>query len=373
MKKFLCFDQIMDTIKLDDKESLTFYLEEIYISLSNDDKERITLNKLTRYMNLPHFIGKKIYQTIDNNNSNKIDGFEFVEGILNLYSNDYFHLTKMYFDILDFTKEKKIYRQNVKIFLLNLKQIEDHKNLFEVVDEILSQTFQGKEFLFYTEFLDTIENVNSDILFILLIYFYQKQPFSDKLIKFIYGQPAETLNSKSFGFPKESHNKIACDSLIVPKVKNDIISLKRKGALGSSKNLHAKISQKILTQNKFSGKVVLLPREKKSDIAAGAEKMKNIIVAPSENIILFSSDGTYLQICDFVLKDEKLNKKETIVEEDVPDEFSTNHYIREVPKSLEFTISKPNRRSFLKKSSRLVTFNCQIEVFSFITFRNLRS
>ena len=136
IKNFLCFNQINDTLKIEDQDALLYYLEEIYVRLSKKDKERLSYYKIAKYMNLPTFIAKKTYRNFDKNNSNKVDGEEFIRGMLELFSNDYFILTKSYFDILDYTHCGKIHKDD-----------ESLKNLIDTVNDIVKASVLGTGYI----------------------------------------------------------------------------------------------------------------------------------------------------------------------------------------------------------------------------------
>jgi hypothetical protein len=276
LKKYLCFNQITEGIKIEDTEAFVYYLGEIYVRISKKDKERLTYYKLAKYINLPTFIAKKVYHNFDKNGSNKIDGEEYIRSLMELYSFDYYILTKTYFDILDFTKVGKIFKTDVKIFLHHIKEDIDPNILKDTINNILYNTFGIKDFITYREYLDLIENINSDLFFIMFIYFHEKQPFTNNVVNFIYTlsevQNTHQLDKKS----ENSSNKLKRNN-------NDIISEKNKNIKTineSFKKMKEDAIISISVHNLKTGASSL------SDLRD--DNSKHLLICPTGNIVIFS-------------------------------------------------------------------------------------
>jgi hypothetical protein len=349
IKNFLCFNQIIDTLRIDDQDALLYYLDKVYVRLSKKDKERLTYYKISKYINIPTFIAKKTYRNFDKNGSNKVDGEEFIRGMMELYSHDYFILTKSYFDILDFTRSGKIYKDDVRIFFHHLKPVDNFYHFRETLHNILNDTFKDKEFLYYKEFLDVIENVNSDIFFILFVYYHEKQPYSNNVVKFIYSL-------------SDLHNT---SQLSIP---NSPLVLKRN--LDNSKNLNESIkkidvtSRSSIPNNSRRSRILSDLGQKESK-----QKLKHLLVAPTKNIIIFSSQEIYNNIIHMSISVEIKPEQE----EEIPLELTENYYVRHVPGSLNYKIGKmKNTRSVFtfKKASVKLKLN---NAFSFVYIHNIGS
>ena len=360
LKKYLCFNQITEGIKIEDTEAFVYYLGEIYVRISKKDKERLTYYKLAKYIDLPTFIAKKVYRNFDKNASNKIDGEEYIRSLLELYSDDYYILTKTYYDILDFTKVGKIFKSDVKIFLHHMKEHADAKVLKDTINNIIYNTFGDKDYITYREFLDLIENTYSDLFFIMFIYFHEKQPFTNNVIKFIYSL-SDVHNTHQLD------RKMENSTSHLKRNNNDIISEKNKNIKTINESFK-KMKEDAIT----SRSVQNLKTGASSFTDLRDENTKHLLICPTSNIIIFSSEERYNKLKKFVLN-YKIDKDSEV--DDIPNEINGFFYVRSLPLSLQFKIKKAatTRASlfFKKANDKSKLFNEDNKVYSFNLGRSI--
>lgn len=126
-----------------------------------------------------------------------------------LFSENFEKLAKIIFDFYDFDKDGKISKEDVKVVLsyipLNIKKFsknfkfvkEEFKDRVESQDELHELItkcfiFDNQNYLNESQFLKVIENISSDIFLFILIFLFEKKPFSNSSIKEFEGKKLKT-------------------------------------------------------------------------------------------------------------------------------------------------------------------------------------
>ena len=178
------FEKIKATYDIKNTDYLTAYLNDIFLDLTNSTSE--TMDKLTfiNYINLPFIIADKIFNIFDKDSLGYINWNNFIEGINLLYLGTMMETEFFIFQLFDFDKDGKIVPEDVRLILtfLSSKHLGKHKTT-EEISQLVGDLFQGRYFLTFNEFTDTIENKVSDIYFIMIYFFYENKPFKESCVK----------------------------------------------------------------------------------------------------------------------------------------------------------------------------------------------
>ena len=224
-KKSFKLAELTANLKVYDIKSFDAYLKEIWIDLisritknENDkinNKKRqdlIGLTKLifTKYYSLPGIIGDRLFRVFDSNANDVLELSEFKTGMNILFSGDYEKTLRFIFDFYDFDGDGKISKEDIRVVLSyvtysNETEIEKSQNISinesknermkkklyessvknqnQLVD-ILEKCFENEgDLIDFISFTKIIENINSDIYFMIYIFLLQKRPFSFKSIQ----------------------------------------------------------------------------------------------------------------------------------------------------------------------------------------------
>ena len=193
----ITFDNINNYIGIKNPNLFKSYLHEIFLDLTNRSQNKLEkcINKVDfyNYMKFPFFISEKLFQSFDCNDDDKLNENEFIIGLSKLYLGTFEETAQAIFNFLDYDKDKKINKEDVKLMLsylplkksiLSKNEIQE-KSLLEIND-IINKTF--KKFnneLNFKQFLDVILNKTSDVYLQIISYFYLKKPFTNENINII--------------------------------------------------------------------------------------------------------------------------------------------------------------------------------------------
>lgn len=246
---------------------------------------------------------------MDKNKNNYIDILEFIDGMTTMFYENYEKLIKFIFNFYDFQNKGKISKEDVKVVLsyipLKIRKYsskklkfekEEYRDRVESQDELfflVENCFSNKNELTEKEFFDVIENISSDMFLFILIFLYEKKPFSELTLKEYEGRELHSalmqfrrtpvLTSKYVASPnlhsKFSPSKIIRRSPMMTKrnlledseIKNscfDVFSVNSTFTLGNinernlknpqnkndSKNLLMKFAQKSNNRNSSNSK-----------------------------------------------------------------------------------------------------------------------
>jgi hypothetical protein len=163
------------------KSHPTRYFKKIYHHLSKDNG--LYRLDFAKYMDLNLLISNSVFVLFSKDDYFTCD--DFSKCLENIYSKSFDVCIAFIFSLLDLDKEKTLSKRNVEIILYNIVGREKQKSLFSVIDDMLNKFFET-EFLNFERFRTKIQFENSDILFIILSYFYGKKPFDCRAVDIFY-------------------------------------------------------------------------------------------------------------------------------------------------------------------------------------------
>jgi len=202
--EFVTFELIQDTLNLKNPVLFKEYLKEVFNDMGNSiDKNNIKY--LTRmafydYIKLPIFIAEKLFLSFSKSSNQGLCETEFVNGFFKLYMGSFEETTEIIFNLLDFNKDGKINKEDVKIILsyLPLNEVSEEKQekkdlvskifgaqikSLEEIDSIVSNAFDktGGE-MKLEQFTEIVIGKNSEIFLQILCFLYEQIPFSSNNI-----------------------------------------------------------------------------------------------------------------------------------------------------------------------------------------------
>ena len=222
--------KLISNLKVDDKMAFNIYLKEVFFDLlsrrvknQNDkninlkNKNLIGINKLilNNYYSLPGIIGERLFHVFDSKRKDIIEFGFFKYGMNTLFCDDYKNILRFIFDFYDFDGDGKISKEDIRTVLsyveftnkkennndnnknieinsgtdmnksLNTKRLYENsvKSQNQLVD-ILEKCFKDmKELIEFKNFIHIVENINSEIFFMIYIFLLRNRPFSEKTIE----------------------------------------------------------------------------------------------------------------------------------------------------------------------------------------------
>ena len=249
------------------------YLKMIYTDLSTSSNETRGIPKgvsklvFCDFLKISLFISEKLFLSFDKNNDSLLDQNEFVNNLLKLYTGSFNETALIIFDLLDFNKQKLLYKSNIKLLLSHLPLAVDKKSYkyqiesLSEIDEIITKSFNNKETLSFEQFLDITKTKNSDIYFSILMFLYQNKPFNSdniELMNIKHPSLKQTLTQQSTTSSDTKHNNSNCDKSISLDSSFDSItkikSPNRLSKLSPNMNYFRKVSENEL--HVFPGKAL---------------------------------------------------------------------------------------------------------------------
>ena len=215
-------EKLIQNYKITNIKAFTAYLKEVYFDLVKRSKEPskgIDKTTFNSYYKLPGIIGDRLYHVFDNSSTGYIDLEEFTNNMKYLFCSSFDDISKIIFKFYDFNNNGEISKEDIRIVLsyitLNIEEIEESSNEFNYnervksqkeLDEILDKCFNNngcdKSSMNYYNFVEVIENVNSDIYFLILLFLYDKKPFSKiGLIEYEKQRKITSNNCDNFSSP----------------------------------------------------------------------------------------------------------------------------------------------------------------------------
>ena len=272
------FESIVGSYRVPSLNSFANYLAQIWRDLakrSNEKKKGINKITFAKYYELPGLINERLFKVFDRDNNGYLDGKEFINGMIILFTESFNTLTKFIFTFYDFDQDGLITREDVRVVLsyvplhtknYSSKQLKYEKNDYsdrvESQNElfnILNIAFGNKENLNEEEFVDVIDNVSSDILILILVYIMDKRPFNNETIK-LFESITKTPESES----------ISANIIDRPIASPSLQSKFKSPALLKVKNT--------IIQNKISSKNFL-------DLYSGKPKINNNVLNKENKIV----------------------------------------------------------------------------------------
>ena len=190
---YVDFESLQKLLGISDMTLFVGYLKEVYKDLADrteDKKKGISKVTFYDYVKLPIFIAEKLFSALDTDNDGLLSGREFVEGLQDLYMGDFETTLEIIFNLLDFDKDGKINKDDVRVLLSYLPIKTDNSPIeYKIqmesqseIDDILNSTFERKVLLNIEEFRGVVENRKSDVYLQILCFLYQKKPFNNQNI-----------------------------------------------------------------------------------------------------------------------------------------------------------------------------------------------
>ena len=166
---FVDFESLQNSLGISDMTLFVGYLKEIYKDLAEREDKKKGISKITfyDYIKLPILIVDKLFNALDLDNYSYLNSKEFVEGLQDLYMGDFEITLEIIFAILDFDKDSKIERDDVRLILSHLPLKTDSTTLLykyqleslNEIEDILKCMFEPDEnTLTLDEFKLIIEN-----------------------------------------------------------------------------------------------------------------------------------------------------------------------------------------------------------------------
>ena len=200
-------ESITKNFKVSDLESFTSYLKDVYVDLyqrmfSKDNEQKqnpLGLNKITfvHYYDLPGILSDRLFSNFDKNKNQYIDINEFINGMITLFYEGFDKNSKFIFDFYDFDNDGLISKEDIRTVLsyvsLNEDQITDEfhityktrvksqEDLFNIIELCFKD--ENSDYIDYQKFIYIVENINSDVYLMLLLFLYQKKPFTKANLK----------------------------------------------------------------------------------------------------------------------------------------------------------------------------------------------
>lgn len=245
--------ELIKDFQIKDLNTFSHYLIEIWKDLarrSSDQSKGIEKLTFSSYYELPGIINDRLFSVFDKNKNGFLDPKEFIEGMTILFSESFTPLANFIFTFYDFDKDGYISKEDVRVVLsyvpLQKKyskykmkyEQEDYKDRVESQEDlynILNKAFGKKEKLNQKEFIDIVENVNSDIFIFILMFLLEKRPFSDETVKIFLKNKQNNSKENESKTPKVESHKIASPSLkskfVSPTLKRRTLQLGEKSIL----------------------------------------------------------------------------------------------------------------------------------------------
>ena len=199
-KKEFTLNKILENYQIPDFRFFDDYLSEIFIDLvekSQKNLKAIEKYIFSRYFEIYGIILDRLFKILDHDNDGVLNRVEFILGMKLLYSQgtSFKSLTKFIFKLYDFDQDGKIGKDDIKLILSHIilsNSDKEFKETFENVNQIQSIlkkiidiSFQEKKEMDYNDFCYVIKNICSDIFIFVLMFLFEKRPFSDETI-FLY-------------------------------------------------------------------------------------------------------------------------------------------------------------------------------------------
>ena len=191
-------DKIIQKYKVTNVNAFTSYLREVYFDLvkrSTDPNKGIDKSTFNSYYKLPGIIGDRLFQVFNKSKSGFINLEEFIYNMKTLFCSSFDEISKIIFQFYDFNNNGEITKEDIRIAIsyvtLNIEEEKNpstefnynerarsQKELEEIVNKCFNNQECQKNTMSYFNFVKVIENINSDIYFLILLFLYEKKPFS---------------------------------------------------------------------------------------------------------------------------------------------------------------------------------------------------
>ena len=227
-------EKLIQKFRPSNPDALEVYLEDVWKDLSERDTKKgigVTKTVFISYYNLPLIISERLFKVLDANNHSSLSEEDFVSGLLNLFHKS---LVKIMFNMYDYDRDGKISRKDVKIVFnyIPLKpneiyqrykikyegdNINDRKESMNEINKVLDKIFE-EEYIDEDYFKYSIENINSDLFIFLLVFLYEKRPFTDDTIN--HYKNLSKKNGSKFKRTATMSNSVGLKLVVSPTIKS---------------------------------------------------------------------------------------------------------------------------------------------------------
>ena len=361
--------QLTSNLKVGDKIAFNIYLKEVFPDLlirrvKNQNDKNINLknqniigiNKLifNNYYSLPGIIGERLFHVFDSKRQDIIEFGFFKYGMNTLFCDNYKNILRFIFDFYDFDGDGKISKEDIRTVLsyvqftnkknenndnieinsgtdlnknLNTKKLYENsvKSQNQLV-VILEKCFKNmKELIEFNDFITIVENINSEIFFMIYIFLLKNRPFSEKTIE-LYKKIAinnSTINTKTNEktYSETNYNKkiifldnsaVSKSVLSFPVVYNNPESVKAKKlsySINPNKNLTINIDKnETFLNNKINILKTFYEIKLSKDIINSMEKMTKDDIKDLDSNNLLESEKNNFEGYLYKYYNGKINK-----------------------------------------------------------------
>jgi len=188
---------LIKDFKVLNTDTFITYLKEIWRDLSerSDDKFK-GVNKITfsKYYELPGLISDRLFAVFDKNQNEYLDIVEFIDGMKQIYTENFEKQSKFVFEFYDFNKDGLISKEDIRTMMqyvplanknetktqkYEIHNYTDRVESQEELQQILEKCFKefNADLIDYSQFIFVIENLCSDIFFFIIMFLLDKRPF----------------------------------------------------------------------------------------------------------------------------------------------------------------------------------------------------
>ena len=203
-------DKLIKQYKIVNIDAFQLYLTGIWKDLaSRSDNKYMGINKITfsKYYDLPGILFDRLFSVFDSHQAEYVDLESFLNGMLTLFTKEFDDLVKFVFSFYDFDKDGKISKEDIRIVLsymplhqsktneksssscgspnLILNEFSERIASQEELHSTLDRIFKEDEQINQEQFINIVENINSDVFLFLLIFLYEKRPFNNQTIQLL--------------------------------------------------------------------------------------------------------------------------------------------------------------------------------------------
>ena len=179
-----------------DAETMEKYFEEVYNSLLSKEHENegIELETFFNYVKYPIFITEKLFYYVsdDFGETNLMTKSQFVQLMITLYLSPEKNFLNFLKNFLDFNKDGIIQLKDLELLLFHFHYLNNSDFVYDstfditidIIRQILTRIFYNNKSISINDFIQKIEFVNSDIIYLFKIFFEENKPFTHEQISF---------------------------------------------------------------------------------------------------------------------------------------------------------------------------------------------
>ena len=119
--QYIDFNEIKKYVNITEEKLFLLYLKEVFKDLADRDesnkKKGVMKMAFLDYIKLPIFISEKVFGVLDEDKDGFLNQKEFILGMNRLYNSNFDDTVKLIFEILDFNRDGRIEKDDVKMIL----------------------------------------------------------------------------------------------------------------------------------------------------------------------------------------------------------------------------------------------------------------